>query len=112
MTNGSVLHILVAAFVAAAMPTTVTAQATSACSVRDPDLQGTYEGDCVAGMASGKGRATGKDQYEGGFRGGDATGYAVFTRADHRDCCCGRARRTRGANQWAISELIALTLRF
>ena len=64
------------------IPTVGWAQTPTTCSVRDPDLQGTYEGDCVGGTASGKGRATGKDQYEGGFRDGKTTGYGVYTRAN------------------------------
>jgi hypothetical protein len=56
------------------------AQLEPTCTVRDPDLQGTYEGDCVAGFASGKGRAIGKDRYEGNFRDGYATGYGIYTR--------------------------------
>jgi hypothetical protein len=58
------------------------AQTNPGCSVRDPDLQGTYEGDCIGGAASGKGRAVGKDRYEGGFREGQPTGYGVYTKAN------------------------------
>jgi hypothetical protein len=35
-------------------------------------------------MASGKGRAAGKDRYEGGFRDGKTTGYGVYTFASGR----------------------------
>lgn len=60
------------------------AQAPAACAVRDADLQGTYVGDCIGGYASGRGRAVGKDSYEGSFRDGHITGYGIYTKADGR----------------------------
>lgn len=56
----------------------------AACTVHDPALLGTYEGDCVAGVASGKGRAIGRNRYEGSFRDGRATGYGIYTTSDGR----------------------------
>ena len=40
------------------------------------EIQGTYEGDCKDGKASGKGNAIGEDTYEGNFKNGypDGTG--------------------------------------
>src|SRR5438105_2958913 len=66
---------------ASLLPTGASAEASASCSVRDADLQGAYDGDCIGGMASGKGRAVGKDRYEGSFRDGHVTGYGVYTRA-------------------------------
>jgi len=54
------------------------------CRVTDASLQGTYEGDCVAGLASGKGRAVGKGKYEGGFLEGRMTGAGIYRFADGR----------------------------
>jgi len=56
----------------------------NSCIVRMPSLQGSYGGDCVAGYASGRGRATGADRYEGGFRDGQPTGYGIYSFADGR----------------------------
>lgn len=46
------------------------------CKVLDPELQLSYEGDCVNGAAFGTGKATGKDGawYEGQFIAGAKTG--------------------------------------
>ena len=63
---------------------TARAQTSQSCLVRTPGLQGGYTGDCVAGYASGKGRAKGVDAYEGGFRDGHPTGTGVYTFADGR----------------------------
>lgn len=52
------------------------------CEVRMASLRGSYEGDCVAGFASGKGRARGTDQYEGSWRDGWPTGDGIMTRAN------------------------------
>lgn len=54
------------------------------CIVRMPSLQGSYAGDCVAGYASGLGRAVGVDRYEGSFRDGLPTGRGIYTYADGR----------------------------
>lgn len=58
--------------------------ASAPCVVRTPALQGNYVGDCHAGYASGVGRATGTDRYEGGFRDGYPSGNGVYTFADGR----------------------------
>lgn len=73
--------LIAAALVLAAWPGTAQAQI---CTVRTPSLQGHYVGDCVAGFASGRGRATGVDRYEGSFRDGQPTGQGVYTYADGR----------------------------
>ena len=46
------------------------------CTVKMKEIQGTYEGDCKDGKASGKGNAIGEDTYEGNFKNGypDGTG--------------------------------------
>jgi hypothetical protein len=56
----------------------------SACQVRLATLQGSYSGDCVAGLANGQGRAQGADRYEGGFRDGLPQGQGVYFFADGR----------------------------
>lgn len=38
--------------------------------MRDPELQGRYEGGCVNGLAEGEGHARGTAEYRGGFRAG------------------------------------------
>ncbi len=48
------------------------------CKVLVPDLQGTYIGKCKKGLAQGKGKAVGKDSYEGSFRKGYPHGEGVY----------------------------------
>jgi hypothetical protein len=52
--------------------------------VRPPALYGPYAGDCVAGMANGRGRAKGVDSYEGDWRDGLPSGNGTYTFADGR----------------------------
>lgn len=47
-----------------------TARAQMACRVFDVDLQKSYVGGCVAGLAEGEGVASGKDEYKGQFKNG------------------------------------------
>lgn len=54
------------------------------CAVRNPNLQGSYAGGCIAGWASGQGRAIGKDRYEGAFLDGHASGRGVYSWNDGR----------------------------
>ncbi len=49
------------------------------CVVDKETLRGTYSGDCKKGKASGKGKATGLDTYEGNFKGGLPDGQGVYT---------------------------------
>jgi hypothetical protein len=49
------------------------------CFVVDPDLQGSYAGGCINGKASGKGRAVGRDTYEGEFSEGAPNGKGTYT---------------------------------
>jgi hypothetical protein len=55
-----------------------TAQAQQ-CRVLDPELQGEYRGGCVAGLAEGKGAASGTAAYEGEFHQGMKQGRGVKT---------------------------------
>lgn len=59
------------AFAAAAV------QAAEACRVLDPDLQGSYRGGCVNGLAEGEGVATGASEYRGEFKAGHKHGRGV-----------------------------------
>ena len=78
-------HRLCSVLALGALPWAVAwAQSGAPCQVRTPGLQGSYVGDCVGGLASGKGRARGTDAYEGSFRNGQPTGYGIYTFADGR----------------------------
>jgi hypothetical protein len=47
------------------------------CRVLDPELQGSYTGACVNGLAEGRGMASGLARYEGEFRAGRKHGKGV-----------------------------------
>ena len=49
------------------------------CRVVDPELQGSYSGGCVNGLAEGEGAASGQAQYRGEFRAGRKHGHGVKT---------------------------------
>jgi hypothetical protein len=49
------------------------------CRVLDPQLQGSYRGPCVNGLAEGKGVASGAATYEGEFKAGVKQGRGVKT---------------------------------
>jgi hypothetical protein len=49
------------------------------CVVTKEELKGTYSGDCKKGKADGKGKAIGKDSYEGEFKGGTPEGKGLYT---------------------------------
>jgi hypothetical protein len=49
------------------------------CKVFDPELQDSYSGPCVNGLAEGEGRASGVAEYVGGFKAGRKTGFGVKT---------------------------------
>jgi hypothetical protein len=55
------------------------ARAQSGCVVRDPELQGVYEGGCVGGKAEGQGTARGSATYTGEFHQGMKQGRGVKT---------------------------------
>jgi hypothetical protein len=59
----------------------VTASAVGAedCRVLDPELQGSYAGPCVNGLAEGTGAAQGSARYEGEFKAGKKHGRGVKT---------------------------------
>jgi hypothetical protein len=63
------------ALLAAGLP----AQAQPRCLVVDPELQSSYEGNCVDGKAEGRGKATGIAVYEGEFHQGKKHGKGVKT---------------------------------
>jgi hypothetical protein len=47
------------------------------CKVLDPELQSSYSGPCVNGLAEGEGHASGIATYEGGFKAGRKHRYGV-----------------------------------
>jgi hypothetical protein len=47
--------------------------------VLDPELQGSYSGPCVGGLAEGQGVATGTAEYRGDFKAGRMHGHGVKT---------------------------------
>jgi hypothetical protein len=47
------------------------------CKVLDPELQSSYAGPCVSGLAEGEGRASGIAEYDGGFKAGMKHGHGV-----------------------------------
>ncbi len=49
------------------------------CRVVDPELQGSYVGQCRDGLAEGEGAARGTAEYRGGFRAGKKHGQGVKT---------------------------------
>jgi len=49
------------------------------CTVDKESIQGTYTGDCKKGKAHGKGKAVGKDKYEGEFKSGLPDGMGTYT---------------------------------
>ena len=49
------------------------------CKVLDPELQSSYAGPCVNGLAEGEGRASGTAGYVGGFKAGKKHGFGVKT---------------------------------
>jgi hypothetical protein len=55
------------------------AHATPQCKVLDPELQATYSGGCVNGLAEGEGVATGAAEYRGEFKAGRKHGKGVKT---------------------------------
>jgi hypothetical protein len=48
------------------------------CKVNDSDISGDYVGGCVNGLAHGKGKAKGKDTYEGEFKLGNKSGKGTY----------------------------------
>ena len=49
------------------------------CKVFDPELQASYSGPCVKGLAEGEGMASGSAEYRGGFKAGRKHGKGVKT---------------------------------
>ena len=52
------------------------------CKVNDSDLSGEYVGGCVNGLAQGRGKAKGRDTYEGEFKQGNKHGKGIYTWAN------------------------------
>jgi hypothetical protein len=52
------------------------------CKVNDSDLSGEYVGGCVNGLAQGRGKAKGRDTYEGDFKLGSLHGKGRYTWSD------------------------------
>lgn len=52
------------------------------CQVRDPDLRGSYRGDCRDGWAHGRGEAQGQASYTGEFRDGYMHGWGRWRQAN------------------------------
>ena len=59
-----------------------TAASGQACKVIDPELQVSYAGPCVNGLAEGVGHAFGTAEYRGGFKAGKKHGKGVKTWAN------------------------------
>ena len=57
-------------------------EANAQCRVLDPELQGSYSGGCVNGLAEGEGVAQGTAEYRGEFRQGRKNGKGVKTWAN------------------------------
>lgn len=57
----------------------VASHAYAECRVLDPELEETFAGRCVDGLAEGRGRATGVAEYHGEFRAGRKHGQGVKT---------------------------------
>jgi hypothetical protein len=53
--------------------------ADAGCRVNDQDISDSYSGDCVSGLAHGKGVAKGVDEYRGEFRNGNKDGQGTYT---------------------------------
>lgn len=56
----------------------IPAHASPACKVADVDIATEYSGPCDNGYAQGKGRARGRDTYEGDFLGGKKSGKGIY----------------------------------
>lgn len=54
-------------------------QSQQKCVVLKPEIAGSYTGKCRNNLASGFGKATGRDSYEGGFIKGLPDGYGTYT---------------------------------
>ena len=73
----AVLCLFLVPIVMAAAP--AMGQLAASCKVLDPELQGSYSGSCVDGLADGRGTASGIARYEGEFKGGRKDGKGVKT---------------------------------
>jgi len=62
-----------------ALALTSVARAADSCRVLDPELQGSYSGPCVNGLAEGRGVAKGIAEYRGEFKAGRKHGRGVKT---------------------------------
>ncbi len=79
------------------------------CRVLDPELQGSYSGPCMNGLAEGKGVVQGTARYEGDFKAGHKHGRGVKTWANGdryegdfvEDRKEGHGKYTWGRGPWA-----------
>ncbi|HAA13912.1 MAG TPA: hypothetical protein DCE41_20370 [Cytophagales bacterium] len=55
--------------------------AQSSCQVNLEELDGSYEGDCRAGLAHGQGKSAGSESYQGEWRKGFPDGFGTYTYA-------------------------------
>ncbi|MDD2364948.1 MAG: hypothetical protein PHN84_02160 [Desulfuromonadaceae bacterium] len=77
MNNFLKKRIVIAIIICAGLTESTTYAGT--CRVKDPDVAGFYSGQCVEGVAHGKGIAKGRDTYIGEFKNGGAHGFGVNT---------------------------------
>ena len=87
------------------------AQGPISCRVHDPELQDSYKGGCVNGLAEGLGEAQGKAHYKGEFRGGRKHGKGVKIWAESGDRFEGQfaddKREGPGAYFWGTGSIWA-----
>ena len=79
------------------------------CKVLDPNLVGTYAGDCKSGKASGIGKAVGKYTYEGEFKYGLPEGKGKLT-DDHGNYYKGSFKKGKREGEGRADALVTLNI--